>query len=173
MPKTSKKLRTAKTSTAPLSGVSHPTYAAPIPVATLSRPAMLPHSYASSHMVSAERGDMVPFSVTVPREKYTEIFAAVNNILNNRGKRDGEKESRITFTEEQIDALNNVFKEEAYPDAKRRNALARDLGIDPKKVRIWFQNERARAVKSGRPINTQRSQHIGRKRARESEYESD
>jgi hypothetical protein len=42
----------------------------------------------------------------------------------------------------QLDALNRVFAKTFFPSTETRNELARQLGMSPRTVQIWFQNKR-------------------------------
>ncbi|KAJ2745453.1 hypothetical protein GGI20_002160 [Coemansia sp. BCRC 34301] len=42
----------------------------------------------------------------------------------------------------QLDVLNKVFSKTSFPSTELRNRLARDLGMTPRTVQIWFQNKR-------------------------------
>ncbi|EXC36218.1 Homeobox-leucine zipper protein ROC6 [Morus notabilis] len=42
----------------------------------------------------------------------------------------------------QIQRLEAVFKEFPHPDENQRRELGRELGLDPKQVKFWFQNKR-------------------------------
>ncbi|XP_060202903.1 homeobox-leucine zipper protein ROC8-like isoform X2 [Lycium barbarum] len=45
---------------------------------------------------------------------------------------------------EQIQRLKGFFKECQYPDEDQRIQLGREVGLDPKQIKYWFQNRRAR-----------------------------
>ncbi|XP_043695075.1 homeobox-leucine zipper protein ROC8-like isoform X2 [Telopea speciosissima] len=45
-------------------------------------------------------------------------------------------------TARQIQELEAVFKEYPHPDEKQRNQLSRDLGLEPRQIKFWFQNRR-------------------------------
>ncbi|KAI3457953.1 hypothetical protein Pfo_014616 [Paulownia fortunei] len=48
------------------------------------------------------------------------------------------------FTDEQIKSLESIFKLETKLEPRKKLQLARDLGLQPRQVAIWFQNRRAR-----------------------------
>uniref|UniRef100_H2ZJE4 Homeobox domain-containing protein n=1 Tax=Ciona savignyi TaxID=51511 RepID=H2ZJE4_CIOSA len=58
---------------------------------------------------------------------------------NNRG--------RTTYSDDQIAELEKVFSRNAYPTPQARHQLAQDISVPEGKVKIWFQNRRARAKK--------------------------
>ncbi|CAL9105289.1 unnamed protein product [Musa textilis] len=54
----------------------------------------------------------------------------------------GEKKRRLSV--DQVKALEKNFEVENKLDPERKVRLARDLGLQPRQVAVWFQNRRAR-----------------------------
>ncbi|XP_009798092.1 homeobox-leucine zipper protein ATHB-7-like [Nicotiana sylvestris] len=48
------------------------------------------------------------------------------------------------FTDEQVKLLESMFRLETKLEPRKKLQLARDLGLQPRQVAIWFQNKRAR-----------------------------
>jgi hypothetical protein len=59
--------------------------------------------------------------------------------------RGGAGERKRRFTEEQIRSLESMFHaHHAKLEPREKAELARELGLQPRQVAIWFQNKRAR-----------------------------
>lgn len=55
---------------------------------------------------------------------------------------------RTSFTNSHLKLLEDCFAETKHPDTNCREKLARQLGLPPKTVQIWFQNRRAKERRS-------------------------
>ncbi|XP_019708739.1 homeobox-leucine zipper protein ROC8 [Elaeis guineensis] len=57
---------------------------------------------------------------------------------------DGQRKKKRyhRHTPRQIQHLEAVFKECPHPDEKQRMQLSRDLGLEPRQIKFWFQNRR-------------------------------
>ncbi|CAK9146682.1 unnamed protein product [Ilex paraguariensis] len=53
-----------------------------------------------------------------------------------------EKKKRLTS--DQLDSLESNFQEEIKLDPDRKMKLAKELGLQPRQIAVWFQNRRAR-----------------------------
>ncbi|KAE8694684.1 Homeobox-leucine zipper protein ATHB-7 [Hibiscus syriacus] len=60
-----------------------------------------------------------------------------------RSKKNKMKNKR-RFSDEQIRLLESIFESETNLDPRKKMQLARELGLQPRQVAIWFQNRRAR-----------------------------
>lgn len=63
--------------------------------------------------------------------------------LNSR-KKNNKVENKRRFSDEQIRSLECIFESESKLEPRKKMQLARDLGLQPRQVAIWFQNRRAR-----------------------------
>ncbi|CAI9764900.1 unnamed protein product [Fraxinus pennsylvanica] len=52
--------------------------------------------------------------------------------------------NKIRFSDEQTRSLETIFDSETKIEPKKKVQLARELGLQPRQVAIWFQNKRAR-----------------------------
>ncbi|XP_076030948.1 uncharacterized protein LOC143019140 [Oratosquilla oratoria] len=71
--------------------------------------------------------------------------------IKRRERNPEEKRPRTAFTSEQLARLKQEFEENKYLTEKRRQDLARDLGLNESQIKIWFQNKRAKIKKSTGP----------------------
>ncbi|XP_059399733.1 homeobox protein goosecoid-2-like [Carassius carassius] len=51
---------------------------------------------------------------------------------------------RTIFTEEQLDALEDLFRQNQYPDINTREQLAQRTHLHEERVEVWFKNRRAK-----------------------------
>ncbi|GMH28741.1 hypothetical protein Nepgr_030584 [Nepenthes gracilis] len=79
-------------------------------------------------------------------EQPTELMAArvvLPTVDKGGGYRDHpEKKKRLAT--DQLELLEISFQEEVKLDPERKLKLARELGLQPRQVAVWFQNRRAR-----------------------------
>lgn len=52
--------------------------------------------------------------------------------------------NKIRLNDEQIKSLESIFEADARLEPTKKLQLARELGLQPRQVAIWFQNKRAR-----------------------------
>ncbi|GLT79811.1 hypothetical protein SLA2020_512850 [Shorea laevis] len=68
-----------------------------------------------------------------------EPFTGINEVIAKK-----KKENKRRFSDEQIRSLELMFENETRLEPQQKLELAKDLGLQPRQVAIWFQNKRAR-----------------------------
>ncbi|TMX00672.1 hypothetical protein EJD97_000385 [Solanum chilense] len=63
-----------------------------------------------------------------------------NNFVLNQHQLDKKKR----LSTDQLESLENSFQEEIKLDPDRKMKLAKELGLQPRQIAVWFQNRRAR-----------------------------
>nr|AVD29927.1 engrailed 2 [Parhyale hawaiensis] len=71
--------------------------------------------------------------------------------IKRRDRNPEEKRPRTAFTTDQLNRLKKEFEDSKYLTEKRRQDLARELGLNESQIKIWFQNKRAKIKKSTGP----------------------
>ncbi|GER57844.1 homeobox leucine zipper family protein [Striga asiatica] len=67
-------------------------------------------------------------------------FADINTTSSRRKK----SKNKRRFSDEQIRSLEVTFESETKLEPRKKAQLAKELGLRPRQVAIWFQNKRAR-----------------------------
>lgn len=66
-----------------------------------------------------------------------------------------QRRQRTSFNSQQLDALTAAFNESQYPQADFRDQLAKRTNLDPTRIQVWFQNQRAKYKKrSGQSLKS-------------------
>ncbi|KZV38526.1 homeobox-leucine zipper protein ATHB-51 [Dorcoceras hygrometricum] len=71
----------------------------------------------------------------------TSLLEMKNNSLGAVLQQDSKKKR---LSNEQLESLENSFQDEIKLDPDRKMKLARELGMQPRQIAVWFQNRRAR-----------------------------
>ncbi|PWN32799.1 uncharacterized protein FA14DRAFT_181477 [Meira miltonrushii] len=116
-----------------------------ISTASLSEPMphTLNHSYSSSHM--SQYSPTYKHLHPVNNLAYTHDEEGMQYAsLEDRFPflKDDRKRTRKLLSPEQTRILEAILERTIYPSTPLREAVARTLGIPPRKVQIWFQNKR-------------------------------
>ncbi|KAK6121203.1 hypothetical protein DH2020_045053 [Rehmannia glutinosa] len=64
------------------------------------------------------------------------------NAEMNYSENQNKRKRYHRHTPEQIQAMEEFFRDNPHPDTKQRNELSQELGMDPMQVKFWFQNKR-------------------------------
>ncbi|KAL7230085.1 hypothetical protein ACSBR2_008592 [Camellia fascicularis] len=64
--------------------------------------------------------------------------------LQNLRKKKNKNKNKRRFSDEQIRSLESMFESETKLEPRKKVQLARELGLQPRQIAIWFQNKRAR-----------------------------
>ncbi|XP_019192855.1 PREDICTED: homeobox-leucine zipper protein ATHB-7-like isoform X2 [Ipomoea nil] len=62
-----------------------------------------------------------------------------------KGGGGGKDSNRRRFNDAQIQLLESMFEAQTRPELRVKQQLAKNLGLQPRQVAIWFQNKRARS----------------------------
>ena len=68
-----------------------------------------------------------------------------------------QRRQRTNFSEQVIDALEDAFTKNPYPDINERESLALQFKTTEDRVQVWFQNKRARYRKRMQKENNSKS----------------
>lgn len=55
-----------------------------------------------------------------------------------------KSKNKRRFSDEQVKSLETIFESETKLEPRKKVQVARELGLQPRQVAIWFQNKRAR-----------------------------
>lgn len=105
--------------------------------ATLFAPACSSSFLGSSSMVSF-RG------VNGGKRSFFDSFDQDDNEVDELGEYFQQAEKKRRLTDNQVQFLEKSFGEENKLEPERKVQLAKELGLQPRQIAIWFQNRRAR-----------------------------
>ncbi|KAL4362830.1 hypothetical protein GQ457_04G030400 [Hibiscus cannabinus] len=74
---------------------------------------------------------------------YTEEMAEPFSSVTTTKKKNRNRNKR-RFSDEQIKSLESMFESETRLEPRKKLQVAKELGLQPRQVAIWFQNKRAR-----------------------------
>lgn len=67
-----------------------------------------------------------------------------SSLSSSKKKKIHSSNNARRFSDEQIKSLETMFETESKLEPRKKLQLARELGLQPRQVAIWFQNKRAR-----------------------------
>lgn len=93
---------------------------------------MLDHMEYTTYSAEAEGAETYSSTTTPPAASSSAMIRKKKNRNTRR------------FSDEQIKSLESMFETESRLEPRKKLQLARELGLQPRQVAIWFQNKRAR-----------------------------
>ncbi|CAN0889469.1 Homeobox-leucine zipper protein ATHB-7 [Linum grandiflorum] len=66
------------------------------------------------------------------------------NPIRKKNNKNSSNINKRRFSDEQIKSLESIFESETRLEPRKKIQLAKELGLQPRQVAIWFQNKRAR-----------------------------
>lgn len=73
------------------------------------------------------------------------MFSVGEERLHHPANGNGKDNNRRRFNDAQIQLLESMFETQTRPELRVKQQLAKNLGLQPRQVAIWFQNKRARS----------------------------
>lgn len=132
-----------------------------------SQDALISSPVASKHTLFSEaHQEYMPNSFSphsfcmqpsIRRDQYSEDLKQLSRLNCNPYEiaqtRNYSAETRHRLLPHQTLTLEKVFYATAFPDRSCRIAIAKNLGLNPRKVQVWFQNKRQKIRTTGMVLN--------------------
>ncbi|KAE8699627.1 Homeobox-leucine zipper protein HOX6 [Hibiscus syriacus] len=77
-------------------------------------------------------------------EEMAEPFSSATEVTATTTTTTKMKKNKRRFSDEQIKSLESMFESETRLEPRMKLQVAKELGLQPRQVAIWFQNKRAR-----------------------------
>lgn len=88
--------------------------------------------------------DRKEFTMPVPPPTVDKTESFMCQELMQTSRKKNKNKNKRRFTDEQVKLLESMFETETKLEPRKKVQLARELGLQPRQVAIWFQNKRAR-----------------------------
>ncbi|CAN8286033.1 unnamed protein product [Cochlearia groenlandica] len=76
--------------------------------------------------------------------EYSPAMTSSNLLMTMKKKKSNNNNNQRRFSDVQIKSLEMMFETETRLEPRKKVQLARELGLQPRQVAIWFQNKRSR-----------------------------
>lgn len=86
-----------------------------------------------------EYGQYSSYSAEAAAEEEAYATSSTSSMMRKKKNKNTKR-----FSDEQIKSLETMFETETRLEPRKKLQLARELGLQPRQVAIWFQNKRAR-----------------------------
>lgn len=80
----------------------------------------------------------------LPEEEAVSENLESSEMTQSLKKKKNKMKNKRRFSDEQIRSLECIFESETKLEPRKKLQVARELGLQPRQVAIWFQNKRAR-----------------------------
>ncbi|CAF0756516.1 unnamed protein product [Didymodactylos carnosus] len=93
------------------------------------------------------------------QDENAQISIKTVDSLETKTDSNGKKKNRTQFTDNQKWTLDRFYAKQSYPDPSQMELLSKQLSLEEKVIRVWFQNKRSRdKTRSPRFLNQSRPQ---------------
>ncbi|KAK7275413.1 hypothetical protein RIF29_16529 [Crotalaria pallida] len=88
--------------------------------------------------------DHMEYTYSAEAAGEVETYSSTTTAASASAMRKKKNKNTRRFSDEQIKSLESMFENETRLEPRKKLQLARELGLQPRQIAIWFQNRRAR-----------------------------